>query len=116
MRGYNLFFKILKANIFAISAYLLILVLSSFIFGLSNEQVKTRQMIVAPVYYVEINDELINNLPEDNTKVFEYLLEKDLLLIKTDDVLTNGLVEYSKEYLNPKILIQNTLMTLTTAG
>ncbi|NLG31300.1 MAG: ABC transporter permease [Acholeplasmataceae bacterium] len=102
MRGYNLFFKILKANIFAISAYLLILVLSSFIFGLSNEQVKTRQMIVAPVYYVEINDELINNLPEDNTKVFEYLLEKDLLLIKTDDVLTNGLVEYSKEYLNPK--------------
>jgi ABC-type multidrug transport system permease subunit len=102
MRGYNLFFKILKANIFAISAYLLILVLSSFIFGLSNEQVKTRQMIVAPVYYVEINDELINNLPEDNTKVFEYLLEKDLLLTKTDDVLTNGLVEYSKEYLNPK--------------
>ncbi len=102
MRGYHLFFKILKANIFAVSAYLLILVLSSFIFGLSNEQVKTRQMIVAPVYYVEINDELINNLPEDNTKVFEYLLEKDLLLTKTDDVLTNGLVEYSKEYLNPK--------------
>ena len=98
MRGFKLFFQILKSNIIVTSAYLFILVLSSFIFGAASNQVQSRAIIDAPIYYVEINDNLINNLPKDETKIFEYLLDNNLLLTTTDDVLSKGLYNHTLNY------------------
>ncbi len=99
MKGFKLFFKILKSNIIATLAYILILIVAGFIFGLTTDLVQTRQKVVAPIYYVEINDNLINNLPKEEAKRFDYLLDNNLLLMETDDILSNGLYKYSLDYI-----------------
>ncbi|MGI6714196.1 MAG: ABC transporter permease [Bacilli bacterium] len=94
MRGFKLFFKILKANIIATLAYLTILVVSSVLIGLQKDEIQTQSEMKMPIYYVEVNRDLLDNLPGDETQKFDFLLDNDLILLESDDPLTNGLYDY----------------------
>lgn len=94
MKGFKLFFKILKANLSATLAYLTILVTSSVLIGLQKDEIETQTEIKMPIYYVEVNRDLLSNIPADEKERFDYLLERDLLLLESNDPLTKGLYDY----------------------
>lgn len=102
MMGFKLFFKIIKSNIVSNFAYLLILVVSSLMIGSAYKNAdSTEYKVKAPIYYADLTEEVIINLPEDEKEIFAYLIEHNLLTTETDDPLSKGLYDYSLNYIKP---------------
>lgn len=101
--GFKLFFKIVKANFVSFLAYVLILVVSGLMFGLSNSGATNEDFkILAPVYYANITNETVDDLPSDNTLIFDYLMDNNLISEESDDPFSQGFYTYTLNFVNVK--------------
>lgn len=101
--GFKLFFKIVKANFVSFLAYVLILVVSGLMFGLSDSGATNEDFkILAPVYYANITNETVDDLPSDNTLIFDYLMDNNLISEESDDPFSQGFYTYTLNFVNVK--------------
>lgn len=101
--GFKLFFKIVKANFVSFLAYVLILVVSGLMFGLSDSGAANEDFkILAPVYYANITNETVDDLPSDNTLIFDYLMDNNLISEESDDPFSQGFYTYTLNFVNVK--------------